>query len=281
MRQLPSKMKNQVNIADSINSGQVFLWERQDDTWFGINGQDVLEIGEQFDAGSCDAAQKEFLRLGDRYDQMLKEMAVDGTIRQGIKKYYGMRLLRQDPFQCYISFIVATNSNIQNIRASLRKICRKFGKNSGKHRLFPNPKKLARASLAELQSCGLGYRAKFVKQASQKIVDDEINLNMLKTLDYNTAKSALIQVPGIGGKVADCIMLFSLEKLDAFPLDTWMIKALQEFYSKRFPVTGKSLTEKKYNTLHNEVVDYFGRYAGFSQQFLFKMIRDQNKKKWF
>ena len=85
---------------------------------------------------------------------------------------------------------------------------------------------------------------------------------------------------GIGNKVADCILLFSLEKLEAFPLDRWMLRILQKYYSKEFQISTKTLTEKTYDQLHENIVEHFGSYAGYAQQFLFKMERDIYKKKW-
>ncbi len=273
-----------VNVTDSINSGQVFLWKRHDGSWYGINGESILQVSENFEQDSSSESEYEFFRLSDNYDMMLKSISKDPVIRRAVKKYRGLRLLRQDPFQCYISFIVSSNSNIPNIRLRLKKLCQKFGKKKSfkndTYYVFPNPKKLADAPLGQLQQCGLGYRTKFVKQASQKIADGQIDFDDLKKQSYQTVKSTLVQVPGIGNKVADCIMLFSLEKLDAFPLDTWMLKALEEFYAKRFSIKTKSITTKKYEMLHNQVVSYFGAFAGLSQQFLFKSIRDQNLRGW-
>ena len=294
------KQKQQlvVNVSDSINSGQVFLWKKRGDVWFGVNGEnDILEVKDDMSdsSSSWTKAQYKFFRLDDnqRYKKILRDISKDDTVKQSVKRYPGLRILRQDPFQCYISFIVSSNSNIPNIRRGLEKICCTFGKKVGARNqngvyshLFPSPRKLANASVAELQSCGLGYRAKFVKEASKRVTEKQIDLEELKNdHTYDTARQQLLQVPGIGSKVADCIMLFALEKLEAFPLDTWMLKVLQEFYKEKFFATPvqkeiKTLTEKRYDTLHKQIVDYFGCYAGVSQQFLFKMIRDQNQKKW-
>ena len=146
--------------------------------------------------------------------------------------------------------------------------------------MFPDPKKIATAKIYELQSCGLGYRTKAVKQAAEAVVLGEINFDFLKKSDYHVAKESLLKVFGIGNKVADCILLFSLEKMDSFPLDRWMLRVLQKYYSDKFELNMKTLTEKRYENLHNEIVKYFGPYAGYSQQFLFKMERELNQKKW-
>jgi N-glycosylase/DNA lyase len=149
-----------------------------------------------------------------------------------------------------------------------------------KFHLFPEPKKLAKASNAELSSCGLGYRVPFVKKAAASVADGDIDLDFLRKADYQTARDALLGIFGIGNKVADCIMLFSLDKMESFPLDRWILRSLQNYYPGRFSFDGKTLTDRKYRALHSELVEHFGKYAGYSQQFLFKAIREENQKKW-
>jgi len=273
----------EINPDLTINSGQVFLWKKVDNIWYGVDGQNVFSAN-QTKIESLEKDGIDFFRKGDDLGKIFKEISKDLTIKSAIKKFSGLRLLRQDPFQCYISFIVSSNSSIQNIRSSLYHICEKFGKKTTfrgmKFHLFPDPKRLAKASTAELLSCGLGYRAPFVKKAATAVTENEIDFDFLKKADYHTAKDALLGVFGIGNKVADCILLFSLDKLESFPLDRWILRSLENYYPEKFSFGGKTLTDKKYQMLHSELIQYFGKYAGYSQQFLFKTIRDENQKKW-
>lgn len=273
----------EINLDQTINSGQVFLWKKTDDIWYGVDGQNVFSASQD-NTSSLKKDELDFFRKSDDLEKIFKDISKDKTIKSAVKKFSGLRLLRQDPFQCYISFIVSSNSSIQNIRSSLYRICEKFGKKTTFHgmkfHLFPEPKRLANASNAELLSCGLGYRAPFVKKAAMSVTEDVIDFDFLKKADYHTAKDALLGVFGIGNKVADCILLFSLDKLESFPLDRWILRSLQNYYLDKFSFGGKTLTDKKYQTLHSELVEYFGKYAGYSQQFLFKTIRDENQKKW-
>jgi N-glycosylase/DNA lyase len=268
----------ELDVDASINSGQVFLWEKYDNTWYGINGKDVLSINENPFRIRSSGKTPDFFRKTDNLEKILNEINKDKIVKSAVDHSNGLRLLRQDPFQCYISFIVSSNSNIQNIKQTLQKLCKKFGKKIEFEKkeffLFPKPEVLSKASKIELQSCGLGYRARFVKEASSAVSTGKINFDKLKKMNYQDSKSALIEVFGIGNKVADCILLFSLEKLDAFPLDRWMLRILQKYYSEKFTIESQSLTDKKYNELHEKIVSYFGPYAGYSQQFLFKMERD-------
>ena len=286
MKQLKYNLykNSKVNLDQTINSGQVFLWKKIDKKWFGIDGDRVL-ILEDFQKFEKNLEYEfNFLRLDDEFEIISKDLKNDKIVRKALKLFPGLRLLRQDPFQCYISFIVSSNSNIPNIKSSLQKLCKTFGKSKmvdGKEFfLFPEPSDLANASVLDIKKCGLGYRAKAVKTASLTVVNGKIDFDFLKKIDYHAAKEELIKVFGIGNKVADCILLFSLEKLEAFPLDRWMLRILQKYYSKEFQISTKTLTEKTYDQLHENIVEHFGSYAGYAQQFLFKMERDIYKKKW-
>ncbi|MEM2160108.1 MAG: DNA repair protein [Candidatus Nitrosotenuis sp.] len=276
----------QVNVDHTINSGQVFLWEKFGTTWYGINGLDILSVDENDPQviRSYQGYEYDLFREGDNFAKVIKSISKDAVIKNAAKRFAGLRLMRQDPFQCYISFIVSSNSSIQNIRLTLQRLARKFGAKATFDKkeffLFPEPQTLADASKSDLLSCGLGYRALFVKNAALLVKEKQIDFEHLKKANYNTAKEALLEVFGIGNKVADCILLFSLEKIDAFPLDRWIVRSLQQNYPGKFSFEGKTLTDKKYNTLHQQIVEHFGPYAGYCQQFLFKLIRESNQKKW-
>ena len=274
-----------INIRETINSGQIFLWENYGNEWFVLDGDDII-MGKQtpFEVLTFSKRVKNFFRQDDNYVKILKEITKDKIVKKTSRYYPGLRITRQDPFQCCISFIVSSNSNIPNIRMRLQKLCRKFGTKVRFQKrdffLFPEPKRLARATMQELNQCKLGYRSKYVLDTSRAIASGEIDLDELKKIKYEQAKESLLKLPGIGDKVADCIMLFSLEKLDAFPLDTWMLKILQKYYSDKFCIDKKTISKKRYEDVRQNILEHFGRYAGYSQQFLYKMERDLNEKRW-
>jgi len=278
------KNKFSIDVDNSINSGQVFLWEKQGSDWYGIDGQDVLKINKNGVIKSIRNLKTDFFRKNDNMQEIIKSISKDKTVKKAVKEYEGLRLFRQDPFQCLISFIISSNSNIQKIKNSLEKITKKFGKKvkiqNKEFFLFPEPEKLAKATIDEIKSCGVGYRAPFIKEAAKMIILKKIDFEYLKKCDYHEAKKNICLVPGIGNKVADCIMLFSLNKLESFPLDTWMIKILEKYYSKEFKIETKTITQKQYELLHEKIVNYFGPYCGYAQQYLFKMEREKNDKKW-
>jgi len=279
-------MKNKflIDIDNSINSGQVFLWKKDGTDWYGINGQDILKINKNGVIKSIRNSKTDFFRKNDNIQEIIKSISKDKTVKKAVKEYEGLRIFKQDPFQCMISFIISSNSNIQKIKSSLEKITRKFGtkvKIEGKEFfVFPKPERICNASINEIKACGVGYRSSFVKEAAKMVVSKKINFEHLEKCDYYEAKKNICSVPGVGNKVADCIMLFSLNKLEAFPLDTWMIKILEKYYSKEFKIETKTITQKQYELLHEKIVNYFGPYCGYAQQFLFKMEREKNDKKW-
>ena len=276
------KDKFEINIDDTINSGQVFLWKKIDSKWYGVDGKKILILKDKLDVKSKDIHN--FFRFDDDFQGIKKQLSKDKVMKKAINNFPGMRILRQDPFQCYISFIVSSNSNIPNIQTRLQKLSQKFGEkkivDKNEFFLFPKPEKLANASINEIAKCGLGYRTKYVKKAAIAVNKGMIDFPSLKKQDYQEARDSLCQVFGIGKKVADCILLFSLDKLEAVPLDRWVLRILQKYYSKEFQISTKTITEKTYDELHNKIVDHFGKYAGYGQQFLFKNERDNFDKKW-
>jgi len=273
-----------INVENSINSGQVFLWKKNGDYWDGVNGQDVLRVNNSGVIKSYQNLKIDFFRKNDSLDDIIKSISKDKTVRNAVKKYLGLRILKQDPFQCLISFIISSNSNIQKIKTSLENISKKFGTKiefeNQEFFLFPKPRKLGKASINEIRSCGVGYRAKFIKDAANMIFSKEIDFESLKKSKYFETKKSICSIPGVGNKVADCVMLFSLNKLEAFPLDRWMIRILEKYYLNEFHLETKTITEKQYDILHEKIVNHFGPYAGYAQQFLFKMERDNYQKKW-
>jgi len=273
-----------INVESTINSGQVFLWNKIGRKWYGVDGENILVIDEKTTKFSKNQKEFIFFRENDNFEEILSYLKKDKVVKKALGTFPGIRLLRQDPFQCYISFIVSSNSNIPNIKTRLQNLCKKFGRQkkieSKEFFVFPEAKVISKASISEILGCGVGYRAKAIKNASDMVVKNEIDFENLKKMNYHDAKQELLKVLGIGNKVADCILLFSLEKSEAFPLDRWMLRILQKYYSNRFQLTTKTITNNSYDDIHQKIVEYFGKYAGYSQQYLFKMERELYNKNW-
>lgn len=278
-----------LNAELSIQSGQEFLWEQIGDKWYGIHGGSVVRFSvldplalESFP--QCVSASDVF-RLGDDSAEVMAEISRDPLIKDLVAKYPGLRLMRQDPEQCLFSFLCASNTNIPMIRRMLRALCTKFGKkvevDGTNFHTFPSAKALDRASEAELRAAGLGYRAKAIKAAASEIALGALDLESLKKASYADTRERLVQVYGVGPKIADCVLLFSLEKLDAFPIDVWIARALSGHYAwLHGRKMSEKLTARQYEDLSAEMRRHFGRYAGYAQQYLYYHMRQAAGKKW-
>jgi N-glycosylase/DNA lyase len=275
----------------SINSGQVFLWEKRGDSWYGIHGERVARIRQagghlEFASFPEDRAwDQKMFRLDDAGGTILEEISRDRFVQRLVRTYPGLRLMRQEPHQCLFSFVCASNTNIPMIRRMLYNLAKKFGgtvKVDGtEFSTFPSAAEINKAGIDDLRACGLGYRAKAVKAVARAITSGQLDIDALKSAPYEEAKSELLQVYGIGNKIADCVLLFSLEKLDAFPIDVWIARALAGHYrwlhKKKL---GDKLTAHQYDELSGAARKYFGRYAGYAQQFLYYHMRQTAGKKW-
>ncbi len=275
----------------SINSGQVFLWEKHKNSWYGIHGDQVIKFtqsnkGIEFSSfpedKSCD--QKMF-RLDDNINEIFEEISRDPLICRLANAYPGLRLIRQEPHQCLFSFICASNTNIPMIRKMLHNIVRKFGRPTKVDGIdfftFPSAGEINKATVDELRNCGLGYRTKAIKAAADAIASGQIDFDSLKKASYYESKKELLRVYGIGNKIADCVLLFSLEKLDAFPIDVWIARALASHYGwlHRSKFQDK-IAPHQYEQLSDGARKYFGKYAGYAQQYLYYHIRQVAGKKW-
>jgi N-glycosylase/DNA lyase len=168
----------------------------------------------------------------------------------------------------------------------LRKLSVKFGERKAFDGLdfytFPTVDKLAFASVNELRDCGLGYRARYVQATARKIHGRRTRLESLKTMTYLEARKNLVEFPGVGLKVADCVLLFSLEKMEAFPVDVWVKRVILNHYTNQLPEllvkklsTHDSLSNSEYEKLNAFGRSYFGQYAGYAQEYLYHYERTQ------
>jgi N-glycosylase/DNA lyase len=281
------------DLESTLECGQLFRWEKHGDLWVGTVRDRVLEIRQGGSVLSFEGANVDFVRryfrLDDDLPRIISEISRDSFVRQAVHTFHGLRLARQDPWECLISYICATYKNIPAIKNMIFELSRRFG-HQVSHKgcsfySFPEPEALADASIEELRKCKLGFRARLVREAARKVDANEINLEQLRRVDYETAKAELQKVPGVGNKVADCVLLFSLEKLEAFPVDVWIRRIVGTHYSDRFDrsffseITGKpSLSRKTYERIGSFARGYFGRYAGYAQEYLFHYARSRGPR---
>ncbi len=268
--------------------GQVFRWDKLGDWWYGVAREKVFkvrQVGDEFEFSNVDRRFVErYFSLDANLAEIAQSVNRDPHIAKAIKEYWGLRLIRQDPWECLISYICATNKSIAAIKQMLNNLSRKFGKkmvfDGYEFFTFPECKSLASATEKELLACSLGYRAKYVLETSRKIFKNSLDLEALKRQPYAEAKEELMAFAGVGPKVADCVLLFSLGKTEAFPIDVWMKRVLLNHYSDKLRIElVKKLSEPKgfsrgdYERLGTFAREYFGKYAGYAQEYLYHYER--------
>jgi len=268
--------------------GQVFLWERRGDWWFGVVGGSVLRVRQCGDVLGFAGANEEFVRryfgFDDDLNRIAREIGKDQYIKSALHEFWGLRIVRQEPWECFVSFICATYKSVAAIQRMLTQLSLKFGKpvefEGEVFHAFPSAERLAAASLEELKSCGLGYRASYLQKTSQMVEANGFNVKAMRKMSYAEARDVLLEFPGVGPKVADCVLLFSLGKLEAFPVDVRVKRFLLRHYAPAFePVFMEKLTQtgglsdSGYERLNFFGRTYFGRYAGYAQEYLYHYER--------
>lgn len=277
----------------SINSGQVFLWEKYNGIWYGVYGEHIIKVRKDKEQSielssfpEMQSCEEKIFRLDDNINEIVQQLSHDPFVDRLIKKYTGLRLMRQEPHQCLFSFVCASNTNIPMIRRMLYALTKKFGREvqvDGKiFFTFPSASDISKATLIELKSCGLGYRAGAVKSAADWIVSGRLDFDLLKKGRYEESKLELLKIYGVGNKIADCVLLFSLEKLEAFPIDIWITRALANHYNWLYnnKLKDKAVTSYQYAAISKCIREYFGKYAGYAQQYIYYHMRQDAGKKW-
>jgi len=235
-----------------------------------------------------------YFRLDVDLDHVLATISKDATVSRAVEKFYGLRIVSQDVWECLASFVLATNSNIPRIKKMVAAISSRYGEplelEGERHAAFPSPEALAGASETDLLGCGLGYRAPFLRKVASAVADRQVDFTRLMSLGYSESRKLLMTellgqklLLGVGPKVADCVLLYSCGKDEAFPIDVWIAKVIATSYPsllgptlrKRYAAEGKvKLSPSDYDRISARVRAYFGRYAGYAQQYLFMAARE-------
>jgi N-glycosylase/DNA lyase len=284
--------KTPLNLDHTLSCGQVFRWQKKADWWQGVVRNNYIQLRQKgsllqlkSEAEDVDVSFfRSYFRLDDDLLDIYRKISKDRFVKDAVKRFYGLRLMRQEPWECLISYICATNKNIPAIKNMIANLCKHFGKKitleQGEFNTFPTPRSLAEASLRELRLCKLGFRAERVKDAAQLVSKGIFSLGDVKNSPYEEAKKRLMNLPGIGPKVADCILLFAFGKLEAFPIDVWMKRLILEFYADHFEPTfvkkarrSKSPSPREYKAISLFGRQYFGEYVGYAQEYLYHFRR--------
>lgn len=258
------------NLEHTLECGQIFRINKFNN-WYYVNAQDkYFRIKQNKNEIEFHGVDKEFIiyffSLNENLPKILKDINRDKYIGKAISRYHGLRLIKQDPWECLISFICSSASNISGIRSKLNNLSKSFGRKLSldEHQsyTFPLPGKIN--NFMKIKDAKTGFRARYILNANKDM--DITQLNSLRNMSYKCAKDELKKLKGVGDKVADCILLFSLGFNQAFPVDTWIKKIMQFHYFNNKAVSN--------NMIREFGMGHFGTYAGYAQQYLFMYSRN-------
>ncbi len=262
------------SLEHTLESGQVFGWRRVGpDTWEGVLHGSCYRLQQAGEAVKVttlagplerDALQR-YLGLDYPLEAILSTFPQDDLLQRSVERCFGLRLLRQPLFECLVSFIVSAANNIPRIKQNLQAACALGGEPCGASCTFPSPERLVELGEEALRSTGMGFRARYMWQAALAVASGELDLQAVEQAPYPESKHLLMQLPGVGEKIADCVCLFALGQHEAFPVDTWIKRLLIAYYS--------APKRANYAALSAFGRERFGPKAGYAQQYLYHYSR--------
>jgi len=267
-----------------LTSGQAFRWEQRGENWIAVIHGHWLKLRHlsQGIVAETTAPQTDwhwlenYLQVGVKLETILATFPEDAPMRAAVAACRGLRLLRQDPWECLASFILSSTKQIVQVRQIVATLCERYGApvavpvGEPAAFAFPAAEQLAGLTEAQLRACNMGFRAPHLLATAQLIAGKKCDLHDLSGLDLDMARARLLALPGVGRKIADCVLLFACGFPTAFPLDVWMLRALRELYFR-----GKQPSLVK---LRHFADTHFGPCAGYAQQYLFHFIRTKPPK---
>ncbi|MBR2973757.1 MAG: DNA-3-methyladenine glycosylase 2 family protein [Clostridia bacterium] len=269
---------NSFNPVHTFDCGQCFRWNRNDDGSFtGVAHGRVIKVSytnNNFTLYNTNLQEfnliwSKYFDIERDYDGIRASLAIDDTMRLATDQGSGIRILRQDTWETVVSFIISASNNIPRIKHIVEELCRLYGKkiymDGQEYYTFPSPQDLFGIEEGDLAPIKSGFRAKYIVDAVKKANDGSLDFAALEKEDIVTARNMLLEVKGIGNKVADCILLFGCGRFDVFPVDTWIKKAMTALYPA-------AVADAK--TLAEAGEKLFGKYCGLAQQYLFYYARE-------
>lgn len=269
------------SLKDTLQSGQTFRWKPYNDGFLGIVGENICYVSQNengvvfhnCDINDYNSIWKNYFSFDTDYQTIRRALEYDPNVKRAMDYCAGIRIMRQPLWETVISFIISANNNIPRIMGIIERLSEKFGecKHSvyGDFYTFPSPESLANAEISDIRSCGTGYRDEYIKRTATAFANGSFSGDNLNKLPRYEARKELMTLYGVGAKVADCILLFSVGCKDAFPIDTWVKKIMCELYAKNEDPRNVSI--KKLEKLAER---QFPTYAGYAQQVLFHYIRN-------
>ncbi|MGV3773039.1 MAG: DNA-3-methyladenine glycosylase family protein [Verrucomicrobiales bacterium] len=273
------------SLAETLACGQAFRWKFQNGGWEGVIGKHWLRLLQRNDGIEAITAGPikswdwliDYLQLQVSIDSIISTFPSDEHLQAAVASSPGLRLLKQDPWECLASFILSSTKQIVQIQQIVGMLCDRFGEplsaplESGSVHSFPAAERVASLSENDLRCCKMGFRAPYLHGSARMITEGMVNLEALYQMSLEQARVELLKLPGVGRKIADCVLLFAYGFQQAFPIDVWVLKAIKQLYfAKKRP--NKKRIEKF-------TLTYFGPNAGYAQQYLFHYMRTHLGKK--
>ena len=271
-------------LAETLASGQAFRWRAVDGAWEGVIAGRWVRLRADLagirvttspergrPAREHTSSLANYLQTDVNLAAILATFPDDEPMRAAVAACPGLRLLRQDPWECLASFILSSTKQIVQIQQIVALLCERFGEplavpaDHAPVFNFPSPQQLAARDEAALRACKMGFRAPYLLGTARLVSDGTVDLARLGTLPVAAAREELLRFPGVGRKIADCVLLFAYGFQEAFPVDVWVRKALQQLYFPRRRASAKRL--ERFAATH------FGPNAGYAQQYLFHYMR--------
>ena len=267
------------DLAKTLDSGQVFHWDKAGAGFVGTIGDEPVYLEQREDSLVVNGASEEFVRNYFALDHPLSEICAsfpDDLAMSAAKKFCrGLRIIRQPKWECLATFICSSMKQVAHIRQMSQNLREQFGEareiDCRVVRTFPSAERIAAASEKELRGCALGYRATNLLGTACAVASGEADLESWSTLSDVDLRKQLCALPGVGAKVANCVMLFAYERLRAFPIDVWIERVLREKYFPR----ARKLNAARLRAFTEE---YFGDHGGYAQQYLFHHARMRKTK---
>ena len=252
-----------LDLAQTLDCGQSFRWAECDSGFRGIAfgrevtmrlDSDVLSI-DNCDEEEFEKIWRPYLDLDLDYGAVRKSISALHPVLDEAARYApGIRILRQEPWEALCTFIISQNNNIKRIKGIVSRLCEGFGEPVDSGYGFPTAERLAALEPDDLAEIRAGFRNKYIIDGARKVASGEVDLEKCRTLPYDEARAELMKIKGVGVKVADCALLFGLHRVEAFPVDVWMKRAMERLFPDMTP-------------------DDFGEYAGIAQQYIFHYSR--------
>ena len=283
-------LKNQesFNMIHIFECGQCFRWEIQpDNSYTGIIKDAVINVKEEnnqiiFTGNSINSnfenIIKEYFDLDTNYSEYKDKLSqVDDYLKESISFGEGIRILKQDLWECIISFIISANNNIPRIKKIIERLSLNYGNkiefDGREYYTFPSPEELSKASIEDLRKLGLGFRDKRIFNTTKMILEKQVDLEKIKNMKTtDEMREELLKLDGVGPKVADCILLFALKRVDVFPIDVWVRRVMNDLYIHN--EDEEKVNKKELQKLAEEK---FLGLSGIAQQYLFYWKRENGK----